>query len=167
MEEAFAKPLRSRLELKLALLGEEAAGGTLPSLSFDNEIFFGLEKSFILELLLLGSLSRGGTGGGGCMVCGPSEFGEGNGLLPLGKAAFAAEAAARRFPPSVPLLYGRGPPEDTWGVLSVLGCLCVCPVVLIGASPGYDRLRSLAAAGAGGELCIAACAAICDAVSTL
>lgn len=37
--------------------------------------------------------------------------------------------------------------------------------MLMGASPGYDRLRSSLSEDGGGETwCIAACAAICDAL---
>jgi len=161
--EALANPLRSRLELMLPLPGEGAPGATLLSLSFDKLMFLGLENSFILEPLLLGSLS----GGGGIIAdacIAANEFGEGSGLLPLGKAAFAAVAAASLLPPSVPLLYGRPPADDTCGLCVALGNLLGCPLVLIGARPGYDRFRS-PAADAGGEIwCMAACAAICDAV---
>lgn len=100
--DAFAKPLRSKVELKLLLPGDGAPGGTLPSLSLDKLMVFGLENSFIFELLLFGSLS--GIGAGICMDCEARAFGDGSGLLPFGKAAFAAVAAASLFPPTVPLL---------------------------------------------------------------
>ncbi len=37
-------------------------------------------------------------------------------------------------------------------------------MVLMGDSPGYERLRSFGPFGGGEIWCIAACAAICDAV---
>lgn len=68
-------------------------------------MFFGLENNFIFELLPLGSFSNCGTGGRlPCCGGGGGMPGDGSGLLPLGKAAFAALVAASRDPPTVPLL---------------------------------------------------------------
>jgi len=114
------------------------------SFSFDNVMVLGFEKSFILELLLLGSLSEdGGTGGllGGSK--GGTTPGDGIGLLPFGKAALAALVAARRLPPTVPLLYVRPFAERSCGLPVPLGLrLSFGPVVLMGVSPGFERFLS-------------------------
>ena len=110
------------LELTMGLPGEGAPGPTLASLSFDRLIALGLENSFIFEALLFGSLS--GICAGGSIVCGATVIGEGSGLLPFGNAALAAVAAASRFPPSVPLLYGKpNAADDTCGLCVALDCL--------------------------------------------
>lgn len=114
------------------------------SLSFDSVMVFGFENSFILELLLLGSLSEGG-GSGGLLGCckGGTAPGDGMGLLPLGKAALAALVAARRLPPTVPLLYVRPFAERSCGLPVPLGLrLSPGPVVLMGVSPGFERFLS-------------------------
>jgi hypothetical protein len=69
-------------------------------------MFLGFENSFIFELLLFVSLSKGGRGGVllNCNGGGISTPGDGIGVLVVGKAAFAALVAARRLPPTVPLL---------------------------------------------------------------
>jgi len=69
-------------------------------------MFFGFENSFIFELLLFVSLSNGGRGGVllNCSGGGNNTPGDGIGVLAFGKAAFAALVAARRLPPTVPLL---------------------------------------------------------------
>ena len=109
--EAFAKPGRRKFDVEGVFPGEGKAGGALLSLSLESAMFFGL-KSFIFELLLLGSLSGGGpsvkfdgSGGGGTP-------GENRGLLPLGNATLAAVVAASLLPPTVPLLY-ESPVVDT------------------------------------------------------
>lgn len=109
----FANPVRSRLELIEPLPGDGILGAILLSLSFDKVIFFGLEKSFIFELFAFGSLSGRGPGGGGGIICCGGAPGDGNGLLPLGYAAFAALAAASRLPPTVPLEYVKPPADVT------------------------------------------------------
>lgn len=85
--DAFAKPLRSTCAPIADFPGDGAPLLTLLSLSFESVMFFGLENSFILELLLFASLSVGsggtGGGGGGGMSCeGGGKPGEGSGLLP-------------------------------------------------------------------------------------
>lgn len=163
--DALGRPPRSRFELSPPFPGDGTPGDTLPSLSFAMVRVLGFEKSFILELLLFDSFSGGRVGAGPeRIVC---EFGDGNGFRPLGKAAFAAVAAAR-FPPSVPLMYGKPPVEDTCGLWVPLVCrMVVPPAVIMGARPGYDRLRSLAWFAGGKTWCMAACAAICEALRPL
>jgi hypothetical protein len=56
----FAKPLRSTCAPIADLLGDCDPGAVFVSLSFDSVIVLGFENSFILELLLFGSLSEGG-----------------------------------------------------------------------------------------------------------
>lgn len=104
--------------LKLALPGEGILGAILLSFSLDRLIFFGFEKSFILELLLFASFSPatgtgsgGGTGALGELCCTGGRLGEGSGLLPVGKTTFAAVVAASLFPPTVPFAYDK-PPAD-------------------------------------------------------
>ena len=96
------------------LPGDGILGTTLLSLSFERLIFFGLEKSFILELFVFGSLSGGGPEN--WVNCDGGKLGEGRGVLPLGKAALAALVAASLFPPRVPLEYGRPPANATCGL---------------------------------------------------
>ena len=104
--DALAKFCPSKLDL-----GDGTPGATLLSLSFDSPRFLGLEKSFIFELLALGSFS-GGKPGGGAIGKGGAP-GDGRGLLPFGNATFAAVAAASLLPPSVPLWYCNPPAELT------------------------------------------------------
>jgi hypothetical protein len=75
-------------------------------LSLDIVMFLGFENNFIFEPLLFGSLSRGGRGGVLLNCCGGGSNAPGDGIgdLAFGKAAFAALVAARRLPPTVPLL---------------------------------------------------------------
>lgn len=112
----FANPLFMTAGLKLPLPGEGIPGATLLSFSLDRLMFFGLEKSFIFELLLFASFSPvtgsgGGTGALGELCCTGGREGEGNGLLPVGKTTLAAVVAANLFPPTVPFAYDK-PPAD-------------------------------------------------------
>ena len=139
--DAFGKPLRRKLAVEGVLLGEGIPGSALPSFSFDRTMFLGL-NNFIFEVLDFGSLSGGGPGGKLLRMGG--RPGEGSGLLPFGNATFAAVVAASLFPPTLPLLY-PSPAVDGNGGLKVSLGRRLPPggaAVLMGASPGYERLRS-------------------------
>lgn len=138
--DALGKPLRRKLAVAGVLPGDGMVGVDLPSFSFERTIFLGL-NSFIFEVLLFGSLS-GGRLGEKLPRWGGSP-GEGSGLLPFGNATFAAVVAASLLPPTVPLLYASPAVDGNGGLRVSLGRLPPAgPEVLMGASPGYERLRS-------------------------
>lgn len=102
MVDAFAKPVLKKFEFDGVLPGEGSAGNALDSLSLSlvRAMFLGL-NNFIFEVFAFGSLSGGGPSAR--LLVGGNP-GEGSGLLPLGKATFAAVVAANLLPPTVPLL---------------------------------------------------------------
>ena len=110
--DAFANPLRRNVAVDGVLPGDGAPGKALPSFSFDRTMFLGLANSFILEVLDFGSLSGAGAGARPRLLAGGGMPGDGNGLLPFGKATLAAVVAASLLPPTEPLLYCRAEAPD-------------------------------------------------------